>query len=76
MANGGKELSIDRFKCAACGACVTVCRNDALMLWGAWLEIKEERCNYCSACVNICPLGALSIVSSSQMPQTHSQKDA
>ncbi len=55
------KLHIDRFKCAACGACVTVCMRDALILWGTWLDIRHENCNACSSCVNICPLGALTL---------------
>ncbi|MFZ2070080.1 MAG: 4Fe-4S binding protein [Halobacteriota archaeon] len=55
-------LQIDRYRCAYCGACVTVCPTDAIGLMGVWIEIKEEKCNYCKACVNICPVGALAYV--------------
>ncbi|NQE46523.1 Ferredoxin [ANME-1 cluster archaeon GoMg2] len=52
-------IKIDRYRCAYCGACVTVCPTEAISLMGVWIEIKEEECNNCKACVNICPIGAL-----------------
>ncbi|PXF50456.1 MAG: ferredoxin [Candidatus Methanophagaceae archaeon] len=59
-------LKIDRFRCAYCGACVTVCPTDAIELKGVWIEIADEKCNGCKACVNICPVGALELSDQNQ----------
>ncbi len=59
-------LKIDRFRCAYCGACVTVCPTDAIELNGVWIEIADEKCNGCKACVNICPVGALELSDQNQ----------
>ncbi|RLB86837.1 MAG: 4Fe-4S ferredoxin, partial [Deltaproteobacteria bacterium] len=42
-------MKIDRFRCAYCGACVTVCPTDAIELNGVWIEIADEKCNGCKA---------------------------
>lgn len=52
-------IKIDRYKCGYCGACVSVCPNDAIELVGTWIRIDDEKCNPCKVCVNICPVGAL-----------------
>ncbi|KAF5415954.1 MAG: NAD(P)H-quinone oxidoreductase subunit I, chloroplastic [Candidatus Methanophagaceae archaeon] len=55
-------IKIDRFRCAYCGACATVCPTEAISLMGVWIDLKEEECNNCKACVNICPIGALEMI--------------
>ncbi|MEM0351088.1 MAG: 4Fe-4S binding protein [Archaeoglobaceae archaeon] len=56
-----KRVTVNRRKCAYCGACVAVCNLFALELVETFLEINEN-CNGCAICVKVCPMGALSLV--------------
>jgi MinD superfamily P-loop ATPase len=51
-------ITIKSEVCGICGACVAVCRQNALFLFNATLQVSD-RCNDCQACVNVCPLGAI-----------------
>ncbi len=51
-------ISIKPEVCGICGACVAMCRQNALFLFNATLQVSS-RCNGCNACVTICPLGAI-----------------
>ncbi len=51
-------ISIKSEACGICGACVAICRQNALFLFNATLQVSGT-CNDCNRCVNICPLGAI-----------------
>ncbi len=62
---GGSLAKIDPEKCINCGACIPVCRYDAIfpdpnndqVQW-----IDPIACDGCAACVYACPVGAISMV--------------
>ena len=54
-------VTIDRYRCGYCGACVTICPTEAINLIGMWIDIQDEECTRCNVCVNICPVGALEL---------------
>lgn len=54
-------VTVNRYKCGYCGACVSVCPRAALELVETWIEINDA-CNDCNTCVNICPIGAIESV--------------
>ncbi|MFH1008791.1 MAG: 4Fe-4S binding protein [Candidatus Latescibacterota bacterium] len=54
------QVAYSRMRCDFCGACVGVCRADAIALWEADLEIDREKCTGCFTCVAVCPYRALS----------------
>jgi len=62
---GGSLAEIDTPLCIGCGACVPVCRYDAVLLDPdhppAYL-IDPIACDGCAACVYACPVNAISMV--------------
>lgn len=57
-----KRIVVDRFRCAYCGACISVCKFNANELMDAFLVIDDEECTACLKCVRICPMRALSAI--------------
>ena len=53
-------VKVNRFKCGYCGACVSVCPENALELIETWIEV-DDSCTTCGICIKICPVGALDI---------------
>ena len=56
--NTGPEIAFLGRKCLKCGACVTVCPENAIDL-GLDHPLLREKCNTCGRCVEECPSGAL-----------------
>jgi MinD superfamily P-loop ATPase len=62
---GGSLAVIDSDQCMNCGACVAVCRYDAIFpnprnAHAQWID--PIACDGCAACVYACPEGAISMV--------------
>jgi len=62
---GGAVAEINTPLCTGCGACVSVCRYDAIFTDPAsppafWID--PVACDGCAACVYACPEGAISMV--------------
>ena len=53
--------------CNICGACVAICRQNALFLFNATLQVSD-RCNDCQVCTTVCPLGAIIAEQSQRRP--------
>jgi len=56
-----RKIVIDRYKCAYCGACVSVCKYNANELVETFLVIDDSECNCCIMCVRVCPMNALAL---------------
>jgi len=52
-------LNVDRSRCTGCGACVEVCPQGAIKVWGKVAVIDRKLCSQCGSCVEVCPSGAI-----------------
>ena len=62
---GGSLAEIDQCLCIGCGACVTVCRYDAVLPdfdHGQVYCIDPIACDGCAACAYACPQAAISMI--------------
>ncbi len=57
-----KVVRVDRYRCAYCGACISVCKFNANELIETFLQIYEDKCTGCGICVKVCPMGALEVI--------------
>jgi MinD superfamily P-loop ATPase len=60
-----KLIEVDNEKCISCGACVTLCPVEAIMIdEDASVVFNKEKClgSTCSACVDACPSRAIKSV--------------
>jgi heterodisulfide reductase subunit A len=46
-------------KCDACGECVSICPENAILLQNEKVEINEIMCSGCGSCIPVCPNDAL-----------------
>jgi len=73
---GGSLADIDAQKCNGCGACVTVCRYDAILT-----DIEHEpafridpiACDGCAACIYVCPENAIHMIPQQEGNWFHSK---
>ncbi len=56
---GACEPLITGTGCSGCGACVEICKENALSLRNEYPEIDPSKCLFCGACIKICPTGTL-----------------
>lgn len=56
-----REPIIDQEKCISCGACVSLCREEALSLSADGLKLDLERCLGCGDCYRACKFGAIDL---------------
>lgn len=47
-------------ECIECGACASVCPNDAISEGDGKYEINPDLCISCGACADQCPMSAIS----------------
>jgi len=58
-----KDIKRNDKKCTHCGACVTICPSDALVLDPATRKVifHEDKCIACELCIKACPPRAMEI---------------
>ncbi len=58
---GSQKAFIDSEKCVGCGACMEVCRFDAIRKPEGRYEIGEYACEGCGVCAAVCPESAITL---------------
>ena len=58
---GSKKAFINPERCINCGACLDVCRFDAVVLENNKHKISDVRCEGCGACQVVCPSEAIEL---------------
>lgn len=57
-----RAIRLDENSCIECGACLSLCPTEALILGDDYsIVFDEDKCVYCKACVPACPARALSV---------------
>lgn len=51
---------VDAGACTACGACMRLCRFNAIISLGSKALVFPELCHSCGGCARVCPSGAIS----------------
>lgn len=55
-------ITIDTPSCVGCGACITACPLDLIILSDGMSSIADEgSCIECGSCVDACPLGIITL---------------
>jgi len=54
------KANVHEKKCLACGGCISVCPQDAILMIASKATIFQEKCISCGICVTTCPIGAIS----------------
>ena len=57
---GKPKAKVDNNKCLACGGCISICPQDAILWNGGKAFVKQEDCISCAICIRTCPVGAIS----------------
>lgn len=47
-------------ECIACGACASICPEEAIIEGDELYKIDSAKCSDCGECVDTCPVGAIS----------------
>ncbi|HIG99016.1 MAG TPA: 4Fe-4S binding protein [Thermoplasmata archaeon] len=54
-----RKAVVKKEKCLACGGCISVCPQDAILMIFSKADVDDKLCNSCSICVKTCPIGAI-----------------
>jgi MinD superfamily P-loop ATPase len=53
------KAMVKKEKCLACGGCISVCPQDAILWISSKAVVDSILCNSCSICLKTCPIGAI-----------------
>jgi ferredoxin len=54
-----RKAVVKKERCLACGGCISVCPQDAILMIFSKAVVDDKLCNSCSICVKTCPIGAI-----------------
>jgi len=50
---------VKKEKCLACGGCISICPQDAILITFGKALVNMDLCNSCSLCMKTCPIAAI-----------------
>jgi ferredoxin len=53
------KAKVDHNICLACGGCISVCPQDAILMIRGKALVTPEKCISCGICIKTCPVGAI-----------------
>lgn len=57
---GKPKATVNHHRCLACGGCISVCPQDAILMQASKAVVHQEKCISCGICIKTCPIGAIS----------------
>jgi len=61
-------IYIETEKCTGCGACASICSQQAISIENDVAVINDVRCNLCGSCVEACPVDAIHTIVTTYAP--------
>jgi len=56
---GKLNIKVDERECLACGGCISICPQAALLMYGGRAFVRQDKCICCGICIKTCPIGAI-----------------
>ena len=53
------KASVNKHTCLACGGCISLCPQDAIIMHASKAQVEKKHCISCAICIKACPVGAL-----------------
>lgn len=53
------KAQVDNQKCLACGGCISICPQSAILMTASKAIVDKKNCTSCKICINTCPVGAI-----------------
>jgi ferredoxin len=53
------KANVNKQTCLACGGCISLCPQDAIILQASKAHVKRKKCISCTICIKACPVGAI-----------------
>lgn len=56
---GKPKSEVNDQLCLACGGCISICPQDAILMQGNRAFIIKKKCTSCGLCIKTCPVSAI-----------------
>jgi electron transfer flavoprotein alpha subunit len=56
---GKLKIKVDERECLACGGCISICPQSAIVMCGRRAFVIDDKCVICGICIKTCPISAI-----------------